>query len=64
MPKMKTHKGTAKRVRITKSGKVLRGNAATNHNLSKQTARGKRAKVTDTQIVGKFAKNMRKALGK
>jgi len=64
MPKMKTHKGTAKRVRVTKSGKVLRGNAATHHNLSGQTARSKRAKASDTQIVGKIAKNMRKALGK
>ena len=43
MPKLKTHKGTAKRVRITKSGKLLRGNAATHHKLAAQTKRGKRA---------------------
>ena len=63
MPKMKTHKGTAKRVRVTKSGKLLRGNAATHHNLSGQTARGKRAKTADSSIRGKMAKDVREALG-
>ena len=29
MPKLKTHKGTSKRVRVTKGGKLLRRNAAT-----------------------------------
>lgn len=64
MPKLKTHKGTAKRVRITKSGKLLRENAATHHKLAGQTSRGKRAKREDTQIVGKIARNLRRALGK
>lgn len=60
---MKTHKGTAKRVRITKSGKLLRENAATHHKLSSQTSRGKRAKTADSSIRGKIAKNIRQALG-
>ncbi len=64
MPKLKTHKGTAKRVRITKSGKLLRENAATHHKLSTQTSRGKRAKRADTQVTGKIARNLRRALGK
>jgi len=63
MPKMKTHKGTAKRIRTTKSGKVMRENAATHHKLSGQTARGKRAKAADSVVSGKIAKNMKKALG-
>ncbi|MCL1876691.1 50S ribosomal protein L35 [Candidatus Saccharibacteria bacterium] len=63
MPKLKTHKGTAKRVRTTKSGKLLRQNAATHHKLSTQTANGKRAKAEDTQIKGKIAKDIRDALG-
>ena len=29
MPKMKTHKGTSKRIRMTKAGKILRASAAT-----------------------------------
>jgi len=61
---MKTHKGTAKRVRMTKSGKLLRENAATHHKLSSQTARGKRAKAADSSVSGKIAKDIRKALGK
>ena len=64
MPKLKTHKGTAKRVRITKSGKLLRGNAATHHKLATQTKRGKRAKRIDSQITGKIARNLKRALGK
>lgn len=63
MPKLKTHKGTAKRVKATKSGKLLRQNAATHHFLSGQTARGKRAKVADSQVQGKMAKNVRESLG-
>ena len=63
MPKLKTHKGTAKRVRATKSGKLLRQNAATHHFLAAQTSRGKRAKKADSAVSGKIAKNIRKALG-
>ncbi|MDR0957479.1 MAG: 50S ribosomal protein L35 [Candidatus Nomurabacteria bacterium] len=64
MPKMKTHKGTAKRVRTTKSGKLLRENAATHHKLAAQTSRGKRSKTADSSIRGKIAKDIRLALGK
>lgn len=31
MPKLKTHKGTAKRFRLTKNGKVMRMNAGRTH---------------------------------
>lgn len=63
MPKLKTHKGTSKRIRVTKSGKLLRRNAATHHKLHHQTARSKRAKATDTQIKGAAKKTIRRALG-
>lgn len=63
MPKMKTHKGTAKRVKLTKTGKLLRGNAATHHKLSSQTSRSKRAKTTESQITGKMRKDVKRALG-
>ena len=42
MPKLKTHKGTKDRVRITKNGKVLHGHAMTNHFLRKKSAARKR----------------------
>ena len=63
MPKLKTHKGTAKRVRATKSGKLLRQSAATHHFLAGQTARGKRAKTAGARVTGKIAKDVREALG-
>lgn len=63
MPKLKTHKGTSKRVRVTKTGKMLRRNAATHHKLSHQTARGKRAKVADSIITGSAKRTIRRALG-
>lgn len=63
MPKLKTHKGTAKRVRVTKSGKVLRRNAATHHKLAHQTARAKRAKAADSSVNGSAKQTIRRALG-
>ncbi len=63
MPKLKTHKGTAKRIRVTKSGKLMRRNAATHHKLSGQTGRSKRAKAIDTKVSGKTAKTIRRVLG-
>jgi large subunit ribosomal protein L35 len=38
LPKVKTHKGAAKRLKITASGKVLRGKVGTNHRLHKSKA--------------------------
>lgn len=63
MPKLKTHKGTAKRMKVTKSGKVLRENAGTNHFQMKQTRRGKRAKAAESQVTGKIAKSVKRAMG-
>lgn len=37
MPKLKTHKGTAKRVKITGSGKIARERAYGNHILAKKS---------------------------
>jgi large subunit ribosomal protein L35 len=38
MPKLKTHKGTAKRVRLTASGKAKRGHSHARHILTKKTS--------------------------
>ena len=37
MPKMKTHKGTAKRFRRTGTGKIMRAKAFNSHILSKKS---------------------------
>lgn len=40
MPKIKTHKGTAKRIKITGTGKILRTRGFQNH---KKSAKNKRS---------------------
>ncbi len=42
MPKLKTHRGAAKRFKITASGKVKRGHAYRSHILTKKTTNRKR----------------------
>ena len=63
MPKLKTHKGTAKRVRITKTGKVVRERAFGNHILAKKSKARKRNMKTSAAINGKIKKNVKTALG-
>ncbi|HBY56958.1 MAG TPA: 50S ribosomal protein L35 [Candidatus Atribacteria bacterium] len=42
MPKMKTHRGAAKRFKVNKSGKILRSKAYKSHILTKKTTKRKR----------------------
>ncbi len=42
MPKIKTHRGAAKRFSLTKSGKVKRAKAFRSHILNKKTTKRKR----------------------
>ncbi|MFT7580629.1 MAG: large subunit ribosomal protein L35 [Myxococcota bacterium] len=42
MPKMKTHRGAAKRFRFTASGKIRRGKQGKNHILTKKNRKRKR----------------------
>ncbi len=42
MPKIKTHRGAAKRFSLTKSGKVKRGQAYRSHILTKKSTKRKR----------------------
>lgn len=44
MPKLKTHRGTKKRVKITATGKVLVKGAGTRHILTKKSRKRKRQK--------------------
>jgi large subunit ribosomal protein L35 len=63
MPKLKTHKGTAKRVKVTGSGKIVRERAFGNHILAKKSKARKRNMKTAATINGKINKNIKKALG-
>ena len=63
MPKLKTHKGTAKRVRITNNGKIIRERAFGNHILAKKSKARKRNMKTAASIKGRIKKNVKTALG-
>ena len=63
MPKLKTHKGTAKRIKVTGSGKLVRERAYGNHILARKSKARKRNIKSSASIDGKIAKNVKKALG-
>jgi|BarGraIncu00421A_1022006.scaffolds.fasta_scaffold48434_2 large subunit ribosomal protein L35 len=63
MPKMKTHKGTAKRIKITSTGKLTRRRAFGNHMLAKKSKSRKRAINVVAIVTGAQAKNVKRALG-
>lgn len=63
MPKLKTHKGTAKRVKKTATGKLLRRNAFRNHNLEKKSASRKRNYSKKSKIRYKTEKTVNRQLG-
>jgi len=63
MPKLKTHKGTAKRIKITSTGKLTRSRAFGNHMLAKKSKSRKRVIKTSATISGGMAKNIKRALG-
>ena len=48
MPKQKTHKGLAKRVKVTAQGKVKRHRAGAGHLLSKKNPKRKRRLASST----------------
>ena len=50
MPKQKTHKGTAKRFKLTGGGKIKRGNAFKSHILEKKSPKRKRAFRKDSFV--------------
>jgi len=47
MPKLKTHKGTSKRFRVTKTGKVIKRNSGQNHFNSRENGKVGRNKKSD-----------------
>jgi len=64
VPKVKTRKSITKRFRVTRTGKVLRGQAFRRHLNVKKSAKRKRRlnRVVNTKKV--YAKKILKALGK
>ncbi len=64
MPKLKSHQGTRKRVRVTKNGKLVHRHAFRSHFLSKKRASRKRLFTKMHQIKVSDVKNIKKLLGK
>jgi large subunit ribosomal protein L35 len=58
VPKIKTHKATAKRIKITGTGKILRGRGYQNH---KKSAKSKRSLRTMDDMVP-VTKGMRRRI--
>ena len=59
MPKMKTHKGAAKRFKVTGSGKVVAKKSGLRHILTKKTTKRKRGLRQDAVLQGKDAQNIK-----
>jgi len=62
MPKKKTHKGIAKRVKRTKKGKILGKKGGYHHKLVKRSAKRKRQARKELLIKGKERKRLKQLL--
>lgn len=64
MPKMKTHKGAAKRFKTTGTGKLRRRKANKNHILEKKSSRRKRRLSGPTDVSVVDVPRIKKVMGK
>ena len=62
MPKMKTHRGAAKRFNFTKSGKIKRAKSMRNHFLSRKSAKAKRGLRQNGYVAGAEPINVKKLI--
>lgn len=63
MPKMKTHRGAASRIKVTGSGKMRRRKAFRGHILEKKSPARKRSLGRDADVFDGQAKRIRKLMG-
>ena len=64
MPKMKTHRGAAKRYRITGTGKIRRRKANRSHLLEKKSSRRTRGLGRGAEVTGGDKKHVERLLGR
>jgi large subunit ribosomal protein L35 len=62
MPKLKTHKGAAKRFRLTATGKIKRGHSHARHILTKKTNKRKRLLDIDALVADGDKKRVERML--
>jgi large subunit ribosomal protein L35 len=60
MPKIRTHKGTAKRFRVTRNGKVMSRHAQQSHILQKKSSKRKRAFAGTREVASADVKAIKK----
>ena len=63
MPKLKTHKGMAKRIKLSASGKLMRRRAYRSHMLAHKQASTKREYVKEFEIAPGDTSNVKSMLG-
>lgn len=62
MPKMKTHKGTKKRVKVTGSGKLIIKHSGKSHILTKKSNKRKKRLSQDAIVPAGAARRIKRAL--
>jgi len=60
--KLKTHKGAAKRFKLTKSGKIMRGHAFARHILTSKKSKRKRKLDQSTKVDAADVRHVRAML--
>jgi len=63
VPKLKTQKGIAKRVRVTRNGKLMRRSAWKSHLLEHKSEKRKRNYAKQQPVAKADRKTVRRALG-
>ena len=63
MPKMKTHRGAAKRIKVTGTGKLRRRQAFMNHILEKKPSTRTRRLNREADVAPGDVKSVRRLLG-
>jgi large subunit ribosomal protein L35 len=63
VPKLKTRKGLADRVRVTRNGKLIRKHGWKSHMLEHKSSKRKRGFHSDQHIAPADAKRVRRMLG-
>jgi large subunit ribosomal protein L35 len=63
MPKMKTHRGAAKRFKVTGTGKIMRRKAFRNHILEKKASKRTRRLGRPAEVTGGDRAEVRRMLG-
>ena len=63
MPKLKTQKGIAKRIRVTRTGKLIRDNARKSHRMWSKSSKRKRGYNHPENVHPGDQKTVRRALG-